>query len=524
MKEIMKLSLYITCLGVLLFPGCKDHLNPVNTSQNLPPGPFSVIVNTEGTNAVLRWTPATDPDRESVTYSVFLDEEEVQSGLSDTTAILERLEYETEFSGKVIASDNRGGSSEAGFNFTTEEIQIEWKISLGGSGDDIASSVHQTTDGGYIIAGHSNSSDGDVRGNHGGRDFWVVKLDGSGNLVWQQNYGGSQNDIASSIRQTMDGGLIIMGYSVSTDGDVVGNNGSSDYWIIKLNATGDIIWDKNFGGSEADSGRDIQETMDEGYIAGGTSVSEDGDVGANYGSNDYWILKLDRLRNVEWKQNYGGSSSDVLLSVKQTSDGGYLAVGHSSSSDGDAGGNNGSSDYWILKLDGGGHIEWERNLGGSNIDYAYSFQQAGDGYVIAGDTRSSDGDVTGFNGSLDFWIIKLDAAGNLEWEKSLGGSQSEEFRSVDKTTDKGFIVAGSSYSDDGDAEDNNGSADFWIVKLDGSGTIEWEKNFGGSMYEIVNSIRQTTDGGYIAAGFSNSSDGDVGGNNGRADLWIVKLK
>ena len=413
-------------------------------------------------------------------------------------------------------------------NKLSAQPNLEWEKNFGGSLAEYANSIQQTTDGGFIVAGSTSSNNGDVGGNNGNSnsDYWIIKLDMTGNLEWEKNFGGSSVDEARSIQQTTDGGFIVAGSTWSNDGDVGGNNdnGSADYWIIKLDMSGNLEWEKNFGGSSGDEARSIQQTTDGGFIVAGISGSNDGDVGENNGWGDYWIIKLDMSGILEWEKNFGGSASDVAQSIQQTTDGGFIVAGHSRSNDGDVGGNNGIYDRWIIKLDMSGNLEWEKNFGGSDFDQAYSIQQTTDGgYIVAGNSGSNDGDVGGNNGKKDIWIIKLDMAGNLEWEKNFGGSELDFASSIQQTTDGGFIVAGDSGSNDGDVGGNNGGDDYWIIKLDMAGNLEWEKNFGGSSVEEASSIQQTTDGGFIIAGESRSTDGDVGGNNGNADFWIVKL-
>ena len=401
---------------------------------------------------------------------------------------------------------------------------IVWETNLGGSDYDRAQSILQTADGGYIIAGVSRSIDGDVGGNNGQRDYWIVKLNLSGTLIWETNLGGSNDDWAYSIQQTIDGGYIVAGESNSNSGDVGGNNGGSDYWIVKLDASGSLIWENNLGGSDNDLAYSIQQTTDGGYIVTGKSNSNDGDVGENNGGYDYWIVKLDASGTLIWETSLGGSDNDLANSIQQTTDGGYIIAGWSDSINGDVGGNNGGFDYWIVKLDASGTLVWETNLGGSNDDFAFSIQQTIDGgYIVTGVSNSNNGNVGGNNGGSDFWTVKLDASGTLVWETNLGGSYFDDAHSIQQTSDYGYIVTGNTFSNDGDVGGNNGSFDYWIVKLDANGILVWETNLGGSDGDWPTSIQQTSDGGYIVAGGSTSNDGDIGNNHGGYDYWIVKL-
>jgi hypothetical protein len=403
--------------------------------------------------------------------------------------------------------------------------EIDWQKSYGGSDSDAANSIQQTADGGYIAAGSSSSNDGDVTGNNGDDDFWILKLNTTGNIEWQKSMGGSANDRPYSIQQTEDGGYIVAGSSSSNNGDVSGNHGNTDYWVVKLNTVGEITWQKSLGGSSLDIARSIRQTADGGYIVAGNSRSLDGDVTGNNGEFDYWVVKLNSSGTIEWQKSYGGSSGESAYSIQQTEDGGYIVAGNSNSNNGDVSGNHGDWDYWIVKLNDTGNIQWQKSLGGSFIDVAYSIQQSLEGgYIAVGFTGSNDGDVTGYHEGLDYWIVKLSPTGDLEWQKCLGGSENDTAWSVQQTDDGGYIVAGETESIDGDITGHHGNRDYWAVKLNSIGDILWQKTLGGSGDDIANSILQSEAGGYIAAGRSDSTDGDVTGNHGNSDFWIVKLE
>ncbi|MPT33479.1 MAG: T9SS type A sorting domain-containing protein [Chryseobacterium sp.] len=404
---------------------------------------------------------------------------------------------------------------------------IQWQKSLGGSGKDVALNIERTSDGGYITAGYSDSNDGDVTENRGFLDFWIVKSDSNGNVQWQKTLGGSGSETAHSIKQTLDSGYIVLGRSASNDGDVSGNHGSEDFWIVKLNANGNIQWQKSLGGISVDSAFDLDLTSDGGYILKGESSSNSGDVTGNHGSVDFWVLKLDSIGNIQWQKSLGGSLFESAYSIQQTSDSGYILAGGSRSNDGDVTGNHGSFDFWIVKLNNNGSIEWQKSLGGSGIDIASNIKETSDGgYIVAGYSNSNDGDVTGNRGGFDYWIVKLDNNGIIQWQKSLGGSNDDYAANIQQTLDGKYIVVGSSLSNDGDVSGHHGDSennDAWIVRLNSSGDILWEKSLGGSKDDLIFTISQTLDGGYILAGNSGSNDGDVTENNGDSDLWIVKL-
>jgi len=343
---------------------------------------------------------------------------------------------------------------------SNQDSNIEWQKCLGGSEDDVPYSIQQTKDGGYIIAGGTYSNDVDVRGNHGGIDGWVVKLDEEGNIEWQKCLGGSEDDGAHSVQQTKDGGYIIVGGTYSNDGDVKENHGGYDFWIVKLDNQGNILWQKTLGGSEHDIAHSIQQTKDGGYIVAGWTESNDGDVKGNHGGSDFWIVKLDNQGNILWQKTLGGSEDDEAHSIQQTKDSGYIVAGRTIK------GYHGGYDFWIVKLDNQGNILWQKTLGGSEDDEAHSIQQTKDGgYIIVGGTYSNDGDVRGNHGGIDGWVVKLDEEGNIEWQKCLGGSEDDAAHSIQQTKDGGCIIVGGTYSNDGDVRGNHGGIDGWIVKL-----------------------------------------------------------
>jgi Secretion system C-terminal sorting domain len=407
---------------------------------------------------------------------------------------------------------------------------IQWQKCLGGSANEVAYSIEQTFDGGYIVAGAANSNDGDVAGNHStmpNNDYWVVKLNSTGSIQWQKCFGGSGDDQAHSIQQTADSGYVVAGYSNSNDSDVTGNHGGYDYWVVKLTASGNLQWQKCLGGSAEDRAYSVQQTADGGYIIAGKSFSNNGDVSGNNGSNDCWIVKLSAAGNIQWQNDLGGSSYDEAQSVQQTTDNGYIVAGFTFSNDSDVTGNHGGYDYWVMKLSGIGSLQWKQCYGGSANDMAYSVQQTVDGgYIVGGYTYSNDGDVTGNHSvNTDYWAVKLSDTGNIQWQKCLGGNNQDYATSIKQTTDGGYIMAGGTYSFDGDITTcNPGLRDEWVVKLSGTGTLQWQKCMGGTYADDATSVQQTTDGGYMVAGLTASNNGDVSGNHStNSDYWLVKL-
>ena len=235
--------------------------------------------------------------------------------------------------------------------YANSQPSITWQKCIGGNNSDIGLSIQQTSDGGYISSGFTNSNNGDVSGNHGSRDAWIIKLSNIGIIQWQKCLGGSLLESSLTVHQTSDGGYILSGgYTNSVDGDVSGNHGSYDVWVVKLNSLGVIEWQKCLGGSSNEYSKYIQQTSDGGYILSGKTNSVDGDVYNNHGSDDAWILKLNSLGVIQWQKCLGGISDESGESIQQTSDGGFILSGYTNSVDGDVSGNHGSNDVWVVKL------------------------------------------------------------------------------------------------------------------------------------------------------------------------------
>ena len=416
---------------------------------------------------------------------------------------------------------------------------IEWQNTIGGSDDEQLKSIQQTSDGGYILGGYSRSGiSGDkTEASQGNRDYWVVKLDGSGAISWQNTIGGSMADDLKSIQQTTDGGYILGGESWSgISGDKTeANQGEGDYWVVKLDGTGNIVWQNTIGGSGNDGLRSIRQTSDGGYILGGDSASGiSGDkTETSQGNTDYWVVKLDGSGAISWQNTIGGSGNDFLYSIQQTSDGGYILCGESAS--GISGDKTevvqGSKDYWVVKLDGTGNIVWQNTIGGNSEDAPLSIQQTSDGgYILCGYSSSGiSGDKTEANlGGTDYWIVRLDGTGNIVRQNNIGGNSADAPYSIQQTSDGGYILGG--YSNSGISGDkteaSQGSYDYWVVKLDGTGNIVWQNTIGGISSDYLLCLQQTTDGGYILGGRSQSGiSGDkTEVSQGGDDYWVVKLE
>ncbi|MCK5052174.1 MAG: T9SS type A sorting domain-containing protein [Candidatus Cloacimonetes bacterium] len=352
-----------------------------------------------------------------------------------------------------------------------------WTRTFGGGGNDIAYSVKQTTDGGFIIAGYTNSY------GVGESDFWLVKTDLNGNEEWNQTYGGNELDRAHSVQQITDGGFIIAGYTNSF------GLGYYDFWLVKTDENGNEEWNHTYGGVDLDRAYSVQQTTDGGFIIAGSTES----YGA--GNRDFWLIKTDENGNEEWNHTYGGDNLDMALSVQQTTDGGYVIAGW--------GGDYGS--YLLVKTDANGFEEWNQTYGDINLAIAQSVQQTTDGgYIIAGWIEIG-------TDNRKFYLVKTDANGIEEWDQIYSGGLFNTACSVKQTIDGGSILAGDTYSSE------TFSFDFWLMKTDEFGNEEWNQSYGGDGHDMAMSIQLTTDGGYVIAGFSESYGA------GGSDFWLIRL-
>jgi uncharacterized repeat protein (TIGR01451 family) len=413
--------------------------------------------------------------------------------------------------------------------------EIRWQKSIGGAASDDLDAI-EAINGGFILGGTSQSGiSGDKTETNMGSDYWIVRMDLSGNIIWQNTIGGSSGDNLRSIHKTFDGGFIIGGYSNSFASgdksedamDIIG-----DLWIVKVDSVGNIEWENTIGGNNQDYLYEIKQTHDGGYIVAANSISDSsGDKTENAinGSGDFWILKLDSVGNIVWQNTIGGSATETKPDIIQTSDGGFLLGGTSNSpASGDKSENNiGLQDYWIIKLDSTGNIQWENTMGGNMDDLLESVIQTNDsGYLIAGTSSSGiSGDKTEPNtGFQDYWILKLNTLGNIVWQRTIGGTKAESLYEMTATQEGGIVLIGLSVSDicDEKSENDKGYADMWIMKMDSAGNIQWDNTIGTDDYDIPAAVCQLQNGDFIFGG--NPGNGNsheiTTVSNGGSDYWI----
>jgi PKD repeat protein len=380
-------------------------------------------------------------------------------------------------------------------NSTTREVtvqktappEVEWMQTFGGNGHEKAYCVRQTLDSGYVVAGKTRTND------FGELDFWLVKTDPNGTEQWNRTYGGTDSDSGYFICQTFDRGYIVAGNTRSYGA------GNSDFWLVKINPDGDEQWNKTFGGTDFEGANFVQQTWDGGYIIRGDRVN-------NSGHSIYWLVKTDPGGNEEWNRtlgNYGGDRADAM---QLTSDGGFILAGRTHDH------SDGSFGIWLIRTDSSGNEQWTRTIGGiEEVGVKTVLETSDCGFIITGSTGSYYGDDP--TGIL---LVKVDANGYEEWNMTFTGIDYYTLISVVQTSDRGYIVAGIKETREDDAYFGDIS-DVWLIKTDSNGNIQWYNGLGGTGRDQVEFVQQTSDGGYIITGTTDSYGA------GGSDFWLVKV-
>ncbi|MBK9399598.1 MAG: hypothetical protein IPN36_01715 [Bacteroidetes bacterium] len=401
--------------------------------------------------------------------------------------------------------------------------EIEWQQLYGYAFADELKTIEQTTDGGFICGGYSDSK---ISGNPD-YDYYIAKFDSNGNFQWDKNIGSADYDFFGDIIQTSDGGYILGGGSLgdSSRAKTADSKGGEDFWILKIDSVGNILWDKTIGGSGSDRMQEIIEMQDGGFLCAGYSYSGiSGDkTEANHGYGDYWILRLDSSANIIWQKTIGSYSNEQVEKMV-VDNSGNIIIGdyYKSSSKG--------YQYIIWKLDSLGNPIWFKNRGGLDAEYLHDLIVTSDGgYLCAGSSKSDSSGAKTENckGEFDYWIVKLGPAGNIQWQRTIGGQGVDMLFSVSQTADGGFICGGYSNSNiSGDkTEACIGQNDYWIMKVDSTGTIIWQNTIGGSSEDALSTLVIADDGCIVVGGksYSENSGDKTSPHLGIGDNWILKI-
>ncbi|OYT13093.1 MAG: hypothetical protein B6I19_06900 [Bacteroidetes bacterium 4572_114] len=419
---------------------------------------------------------------------------------------------------------------------------VNWQSCFGGSDFDYATDMVEFNNK-YFILGNTFSNDGDISFLHGENDFWLVCTDYQGNMLWERTYGGSDSDGSHRIFSTGEGYFYLLGTSFSSDGNITNDPylDSGDYWILKIDNLGNIIWDKIIGGNAGETLWTGLLTADNGVVVIGQTYSNDGDVSISYGMGDTWLVKINSEGELEWDFTIGTDFIDVGQTIIQTSDGGYLVGGSSMLGQG---GNitcephSSLADAILTKLDADRNIEWQHCYGGSDHDGIYKIIELSDGYLFSAFTASDDGDVTGYHGNTDIWIVKIDFFGNIIWEHCFGGSNGEVAHNIFQMNNNEMTIFGQTRSDDGDVSGNHSQSeydhDIWMFSINNEGELIQQQCFGGLGNEAVSGLRygvvnQSENKFIIAAATDYGPSFDVGctphgGNGVDRDFWVFEVK
>ena len=393
---------------------------------------------------------------------------------------------------------------------------LQWQKCFGSSANDYGYAIASNATA-YFVAGYTEGNNGNVSGNHGGQDALVIKTGLDGQLAWQnaKAIGGTSTDQANAIVATPDGGCLVAGQTYSVDGDVIGNHGGGDALLVKLSSSGAIEWEKTLGGSGYDRAWALIKTNDGGYALAGQSSSSDGDLagvtGANINSNSkVWIVKFNSAASIEWQKviAFDGAKDDVAYAITQGLDDGYTIAGRTLSIDNNA-------DICVANVSSSGSLNWTKSIGGIGGDVAWGVATSptSDGYV-----------VTGYSTSYNLIVVKLHNDGSDYWQKIFAGSTTGGIQGkAILPTSQGYIITGSTASKNGDIIASKGNDDMFVLQIDPSGNKINSNVLGGKGNDVSRAIVANPDGSYVSAGQTDSNNGDVSGNHGLSDVWIVKF-
>ncbi|MDW3648243.1 MAG: OmpA family protein [Bacteroidia bacterium] len=403
-----------------------------------------------------------------------------------------------------------------------------WQKYIGGTHYDAGQRIICRPDGSLIVAGKVLSQDGHVDANHSeNADVFIARFATQGNFFWKSIIGGSGEESLEEFIETRDGGYLLVGSSNSSDGDISQNKGGNDVWIAKLDIRGNIEWSKTFGGSGDDRGTAVIQLPDGGYLLGGESSSTNGDMQSqHHGGLDSWIAKLTSKGRILWEKHYGGSGNEKVSRIHQLGEEEFLILNSSDSRDFQVAGNLGKKDAWLFKIDYQGELTWQMNIGGEDNDDLHGSMVDSDGnIVISGTSFSKTGIMLSQAGKGDCWLFKLNPAGAILWSRTYGGPKSDGANTIREGLDGNYLLCGITRSHMGDIPRNSGYYDGWFAKLDRNGEPLWSRTIGYGGKDALVDIMELSVGGYLGVGFSQFSPADnlQAGHKGLYDMWVVNF-
>ncbi|MBL7811753.1 MAG: T9SS type A sorting domain-containing protein [Bacteroidetes bacterium] len=388
--------------------------------------------------------------------------------------------------------------------------------------------VKETPDHGFIFTGFGEHHEHDTFVNHGASDLLLLRTDATGKVLWVRSYGGYGYDMGAAVECTPDGGFIVASTSDSASGTVTQNAGETDAWVLKTGAMGEVQWQVSLGGNSEEHGVCIAQTTDSGYLLGATTWSQQGSFKGNHGGRDLWLVKLNAKGKVLWSRFYGGSFSEDFGALRILPGGDFLLCGSTGSKDGDvknARGKTPLGDLWMLRTDDTGAIRWSQCYGGSKAEYGGKVWVKPDGgFLLAGQSASSDSDLVSNKGGFDFWLVETDSAGKLQWQANYGGAM-DEYCSGLAVDSAGFVyMSGFTRSIDGDVNGNHRNYnDYWVLKTRLRGNLLWQRCLGGDHDDRSSAMTPVHDGSLLLVGWASSESGDVLRNPNLGCPWLVKL-
>jgi len=420
----------------------------------------------------------------------------------------------------------------------TQVPEIIWQKCYGTSSFDRVYCVEEINNG-YLLGLKIDTEESWITNYHGENDPWIINIDYYGNLIWEKCFGGTESESIIKIIKVSDSEFYMVGATESSDYDITcdTNYGSQDFWVLKINENGDILWDHCYGSILGDEMRDAVLTPDGGLLFMGRISSNGGDVKKYYGSMDLWFCKIDSLGNIVWERTMGNQALDNGISMQLISDtsfafiGGYYEPGGMNDCEIAVTGE--GADLWLVEMSlSDGDILNNYCYGGSGNDLWNFFEKVTNGYILSTYSDSYNGDVSGQHGNGDIWVVRIDSQGEIIWQRCLGGSYQEAPSFITQAEDGGFIVIGTAASHNGDVKNNHSwsggnNSDIWIVKLNNDGEIEWDQCYGGlddERFFGTHSILKKSDYNYVFNAQAYMNSGDVNCDlNGDIDAWVFEI-